>query len=92
MTHTPEDIKLAIANFPNLTEEQLVHNFKVMSSMTTKKEKDLYAPAMKAIEKERRKRGNIHTITSKPMVAKLPKEGQVNPDDYEAIEVEHDTN
>lgn len=90
MTHTPEDIKLAIANFPNLTEEQLVHNFKVMSSMTTKKEKDLYAPAMKAIEKERRKRGNIHTITSKPLAARVTQPGNVNPDDYEALEVVHD--
>lgn len=88
--HTPEEVKAAISDFPFYTDEQLIDVFKIITSMTTKKDKDLYGPALRAAQTERRKRGSIKTITSKPMQVKSVKPGQVNPDDYEAVEVIHD--
>jgi hypothetical protein len=86
--HTTEEIKAAIAGFPDLTEEQLINNFKIITSMTTKKEKDLYAPALRAIEKERRKRGTIKTISAKPTQPRVTQGSSA--DDYEAVEITHD--
>lgn len=89
--HTPEQIKDAIKNISDYTSEQLIDMQKIISSMTSAKEKKTYDGLPKAIEKERRKRGEIKMITSKPMAAKLPA-GGLNADDYEAVEVVHDTN
>lgn len=50
--HTPEQIKLAIADLPQLTEDQLIHNWKCANSSGSK----LYKPFLDAIEKELRKR------------------------------------
>lgn len=50
--HTPEQIKLAIADLPQLTEDQLIHNWKCANSKGSK----LYKPFLDAIEKELRKR------------------------------------
>lgn len=86
--HTPEEVKAAIANFPNLSEEQLINTYKIITSMTTKKEKDLYAPALRAIDKERRKRGTIKTISAKPTQPRVVQGSSA--DDYEAVEIIHD--
>lgn len=53
--HTPEQIKLAIADLPQLTEDQLVHNWKCAHSSGSK----LYKPFLDAIEKELRKRRKV---------------------------------
>lgn len=46
--HTEEQIKSAIKNLPNLTEDELAHNYKCASSTKSK----LYLPFMQAVEKE----------------------------------------
>lgn len=86
--HTPEEVKAAIANFPNLSEDDLVNTYKIITSMTTKKEKDLYGPALRAIDKERRKRGTIKTISAKPTQPRVTQGSAA--DSYEAVEVTHD--
>ena len=86
--HTPEEIKAAIANFPNLSEDDLINTYKIITSMTTKKEKDLYASALRAIDKERRKRGTVKTISAKPTQPRVTKGSSA--DDYEAVEVTQD--
>jgi len=53
--HTPEQIKLAIADLPQLTEDQLCHNWKCAHSNGSK----LYKPFLDAIEKELRKRRKV---------------------------------
>ena len=53
--HTPEQIKLAIADLPQLTEDQLIHNWKCANSSGSK----LYKPFLDAIEKELRKRRKV---------------------------------
>ena len=50
--HTPEQIKLAIADLHLLTEDQLIFNWKCANSNGSK----LYKPFLDAIEKELRKR------------------------------------
>ena len=50
--HTPEQIKLAIADLHLLTEDQLIFNWKCANSKGSK----LYKPFLDAIEKELRKR------------------------------------
>ena len=46
--HTEEQIKSAIKNLPNLTEDELAHNYKCASSTKSK----VYHSFMQAIEKE----------------------------------------
>lgn len=53
--HTPEQIKLAIADLPQLTEDQLIFNWKCAHSSGSK----LYKPFLDAIEKELRKRRKV---------------------------------
>ena len=53
--HTPEQIKLAIADLHLLTEDQLIHNWKCAHSSESK----LYKPFLDAIEKELRKRRKV---------------------------------
>lgn len=50
--HTPEQIKLAIADLHLLTKDQLIFNWKCANSNGSK----LYKPFLDAIEKELRKR------------------------------------
>ena len=52
MTHTPDQIKEAIKNFPNLSVEDLAHQFKCASSKANK----VYKPFLEAALKEIRKR------------------------------------
>lgn len=63
--HTPEQVKLAMQSLKDWSDDQLVHHFKIISSKHTKAEKTLYKPLMTAIEKERRARGTVSTISSK---------------------------
>ena len=53
--HTPEQIKLAIADLHLLTEDQLIFNWKCANSKGSK----LYKPFLDAIEKELRKRRKV---------------------------------
>ena len=48
MKHTEDQIKSAIKNLPNLSIDELAHNYKCASSEGNK----LYQPFMLAIEKE----------------------------------------
>ena len=50
--HTPDQIKAAIKDLPELTIDQLVHNWKCAHSKADK----LYKPFLDAIERELRKR------------------------------------
>lgn len=50
--HTEEQIKEAIKNLPNLTEDELSHNYKCASATKHK----AYQGFMQAIEKELQKR------------------------------------
>lgn len=52
MTHTPEQIKEAIKNFPNLTVEELAHQYKCANSRNDK----AYKPFLEAALKELRKK------------------------------------
>ena len=50
--HTPDQIKAAIKDLPELTVEQLAHNFKCAHSKMDK----VYKPFLDAIDRELRKR------------------------------------
>ena len=50
-------IKQEIKRVKDYTNEHLVHVLKIISSKQSKKEKALYEPLKKAIEKERKERG-----------------------------------
>lgn len=52
VTHTPQQIKEAIISLPNLSIDQLTHNYKCALSRDPK----LYKPFIDAIERELRKR------------------------------------
>lgn len=82
--HTPEDIKAQISVIKDLSDENLIHFFKIVSSKHTASDKKLYEPLKKAIEKERRRRGSTSTVSSivKPKAPVPKKEGLANPDDY----------
>ena len=59
-----ELIKKEIAELKDKEDEYLVHIFKIVSSKKGAKEKSLFSPLMKAIEKERKARG-VKEIDSK---------------------------
>ncbi len=81
--HTEEEIKKAVKNIKGYSDDQLTHEFKIISSKTTKKEKDRYAPLFLAISKERKKRGT-KTISARTDAIKVTKtELGANPSDYE---------
>lgn len=61
--HTTDDVKDQIARIKEFTSDELVHYTKIISSKSTNKEKKLYAPLAKAIEKERKARGDISAIS-----------------------------
>ena len=65
--HTPEQIKLAIADLHLLTEDQLIFNWKCANSKGSK----LYKPFLDAIEKELRKRRKV-TDDEQPEVPSEP--------------------
>lgn len=65
--HTPEQLKLAIADLHLLTEDQLIHNWKCANSKDSK----LYKPFLDAIEKELRKRRKV-TDDEQPEVPSEP--------------------
>ena len=65
--HTPEQIKLAIADLHLLTEDQLIFNWKCANSKGSK----LYKPFLDAIEKELRKRRKA-TDDEQPEVSSEP--------------------
>ena len=65
--HTPEQIKLAIADLHLLTEDQLIFNWKCANSKGSK----LYKPFLDAIEKELRKRRKV-TDDGQPEVPSEP--------------------
>ena len=65
--HTPEQIKLAIADLHLLTEDQLIFNWKCANSNGSK----LYKPFLDAIEKELRKRRKV-TDNEQPEVPSKP--------------------
>ena len=71
MTHTPEQIKETIEHISEYPDDQLVFEYKVLSSKSLKKEKELYKPLLDAIIKERKKRGTT-TVTSKVDGVKKP--------------------
>lgn len=50
-------IKAEISKVKDYSKEHLVHVLKIISSKQSKKEKALYEPLKKAIEKERKERG-----------------------------------
>lgn len=52
VTHTPQQIKEAIASLPDLSIDQLTHNYKCAIGRDPK----LYKPFIDAIERELRKR------------------------------------
>lgn len=53
--HTPDQIKAAIKDLPELTIDQLAHNFKCAHSKADK----AYKPFLDAIERELRKRRKV---------------------------------
>lgn len=53
--HTPDQIKTAIANLHNLSDEHLCHSWKCAHATGSK----LYKPYLDAIDRERRKRGKV---------------------------------
>lgn len=59
--HTPEQIKLAIADLHLLTEDQLIHNWKcaLTQQRSDSNGSKLYKPFLDAIEKELRKRRKV---------------------------------
>lgn len=84
MAHTPQQVKETIAKLPDFTSDQLIHYYKVITSKKSAKEKKLYSPLLKAIEKERKSRGT-KTISSsivKPSIKTTKPKSGANPDDY----------
>lgn len=55
MKHTEDKIKSAIKNLPNLSIDELTHNYKCASSIGSR----LYQPFMLAIEKELNSRRKV---------------------------------
>lgn len=79
---TPEMVKAECLRVEGFSDDQLVHYFKIISSKSTKKEKTLFAPLQKSIEKERKKRGT-KTISSSIVKPKITKQDLgAKPDDY----------
>ena len=82
--HTPEQITEEIQKLPLMEDSQLVHYMKIISSKQTAKEKKLYEPLYKAIEKERRKRGTASVISTKIVQPRATKSSSVS-DSYEGV-------
>lgn len=80
--HTKERIQEAIKGISELSDDQLIHYYKIISSKHTKAEKALYEPLRKAIESERKSRGATSTISSK-IVSAEPKKKKSIADSYE---------
>lgn len=56
MRHTPEQVKEAVTSIPNLSTEDLAHQYKCCRTQDSAKEKALYKPFLTAAEKELRAR------------------------------------
>ncbi len=82
--HTEEQILAEIKKLPAFDDETLVFYFQVISSKQSAKEKKLYEPLQKAIEKERKRRGTASAISSKIVQPKTPKKSEFGAqhDDY----------
>lgn len=78
-----ENIKAAIACIPDKEDEQLEHELKCALSCQKASEKTLLKPFIAAIEKERKKRGRVSTITAKVTLSRPKTESGAKPDDYE---------
>lgn len=82
----PSRIKEEIKRLPEFSDDLLVHYTKIISSKHTAKEKKLYLPLQKAVEKERKARGIVKTISSSIVKPKTPvkkkKSAGANPNDY----------
>lgn len=61
-----DTLKDLIIDLPNKTEEQLIHIYQSASSRKNK----IYDPLLKAIDKERRKRGTLRTSLPSPATIK----------------------
>jgi hypothetical protein len=59
MSFTKEQIAKAIANLPNLSDDELAHNWKSATSMKSTSDKIVLKPFISAVEAERKKRGKI---------------------------------
>lgn len=79
---TKEQVKENIEDLVNKTDEELVHLYKCARSKDKATEKVLLKPFIAAIEKERRKRKTVTTISSKIVQPKVPSKLGANPDDY----------
>ena len=75
-----------IAALPEASDENLAWLFKVCSSQD--KDKAAFKALSDKVQKERKKRGKIVTISSKVIEPKL-KQSNVNPDDYEGVPIEN---
>lgn len=82
LKHTPEEVKEQIKGIKEFTDDKLVHYTKIISSKQLKAEKTLYEPLRKAIEKERRARGTITTISKIVQTSTKKTEGGADGDDY----------
>ena len=67
-------VNKTIQELPSYDNDKLVHIYKCASSTDSPSKKALFKPLMAAIEKERRKRGTVTTISSKPIAAKSVEE------------------
>lgn len=63
---TADQIPQYLSAIPMMTNDQLIFLYKVSISKDTPTEKKAFAPLAEACQKERKKRGNITQITSKP--------------------------
>ena len=59
MPFTKEQIATAIKNLPNLSDDELVHNWKSATAMKGVSDRITLKPFISAVEAERKKRGKI---------------------------------
>lgn len=55
--HTEEQLQQGIKHIPELSTDELYHNYKCVLSKQSPKEKKFYKPFLVALEKEIKKRG-----------------------------------
>lgn len=79
---TKDDIKEAIASIPDLSDEDLIHYTKCALSKEKPAEKAMLKPLLLAIEKARRKRGTVTTITKAIAPKAIQHANGAKPDDY----------
>lgn len=77
-----------IAALPEATDSQLEWLYKVC--LSNDKDKAAFKALSDKVQKERKKRGKLVTISSKVIEPKI-RTSNVNPDDYEGVPVEETT-